>query len=188
MKNSLWISSYHGHVIKLLYLLELKPERTCLLRSNKVTKNDPDSNYNKKKRGKKNQEYIVEKILKKRTRYGKVEYFLKWKDYSDSENSWEPIENLNCDDLVASYEAIIKNKPSTSIDFESSDQYDGNNNDEQQKIAQKVVSIKKLHGQIIYYVKFNGIEEPEAITSNKAEQLYSHLIIKYYKNKWYGIK
>ena len=142
-------------------------------RPNKVTKNDPDSNYNKKKRGKKNQEYIVEKILKKRTRYGKVEYFLKWKGYSDSVNSWEPNENLNCEELIKQFESIKKNKPSTSIDFESSEE-------SEQKVAQKVVAVDKLHDQIIYYVKFQGIEEPEAIKSNKATKLYPQLILEFY--------
>jgi len=65
----------------------------------------------------------AKKILEKRIRYGKAEYFIKWRDYSDSENSWEPIENLDCEDLVEKYEEEIKrkSKPSNSIDFESSD-------------------------------------------------------------------
>ncbi|XP_050056287.1 chromobox protein homolog 5-like isoform X2 [Aphis gossypii] len=54
------------------------------------------------------EEYDVEKILDKRSTYGIVEYFLKWKDYDDSYNSWEPMENMKCDGLIASFENQLK--------------------------------------------------------------------------------
>lgn len=51
------------------------------------------------------EEYVVEKIINHRyTKKGKLEYFLKWKGFSDVDNTWEPAENLNCPDLVEAYE------------------------------------------------------------------------------------
>ena len=38
--------------------------------------------------------YRVEKILDQRRRRGKIEYLIKWLNYSDSYNSWEPAENV----------------------------------------------------------------------------------------------
>jgi hypothetical protein len=41
-------------------------------------------------------EYVVEKVLAYRVNAkGVKEYLLKWKGYSDSDNSWEPYDNLN---------------------------------------------------------------------------------------------
>lgn len=39
--------------------------------------------------------YEIEKILRARRRKGKIEYFIKWKNFNSKFNSWEPEENLN---------------------------------------------------------------------------------------------
>ena len=48
--------------------------------------------------------FIVEKILKKKITGGKTYYFLKWSGYPDSENTWEPVDNLDCPELIEDFE------------------------------------------------------------------------------------
>lgn len=61
-------------------------------------------------------DYEVEKILRKRVKGGKVEYYLKWKGYGMDDCTWEPRDNLTCSDLIEEFEEeerSQKGKPSS---------------------------------------------------------------------------
>ena len=55
-------------------------------------------------------EFIVENVIDKcKGPDGKVQYLIKWKGFDNTENTWEPTENLNCNDLIEEYEKSIRN-------------------------------------------------------------------------------
>nr|CAD7588700.1 unnamed protein product [Timema genevievae] len=48
--------------------------------------------------------YAAERIMKKRVRRGRVEYFVKWKGWSQKHSTWEPEENILDGRLIDSFE------------------------------------------------------------------------------------
>jgi len=50
------------------------------------------------------EEYVVEQILQKRITAGRTEYLLKWKGYGTDDNTWEPMDNLGCPELIEAFE------------------------------------------------------------------------------------
>ena len=49
--------------------------------------------------------FEVEAVIDKRIKFRKVEYLIKWRNYSNDQNTWEPIENLvNVKNLIESFE------------------------------------------------------------------------------------
>lgn len=58
----------------------------------------------KKKSRQDSEEYIIERILDFKFQSGKEYFYIKWKGWPDSENTWEPIEHLdNCPNILQQF-------------------------------------------------------------------------------------
>lgn len=49
------------------------------------------------------QEWEVEKIVNERKRGGKKEYLIRWKNCDESQDTWEPENGINCENLVSAF-------------------------------------------------------------------------------------
>ncbi|KAI0986495.1 hypothetical protein GJ496_008105 [Pomphorhynchus laevis] len=134
------------------------------------------------------EEYIVEKIVDKRIRNGKVEYLLKWKNYDYSDNTWEPEANLDCPDLIATFEANLKIKQAK--------QKVGSIDDETQKldifnskafergcVPEKILGATDASGEILFLMKWKNSSQVDLVPARVANLHCPQLVIQFYEER-----
>ncbi|KAK8861085.1 hypothetical protein M9Y10_012780 [Tritrichomonas musculus] len=112
--------------------------------------------------------YEVEEILKHRETASGLSYFLKWKGFPSSENSWESESNLNCKELLDSYWEKVREDEKKKSQLEKK----GNQKDSKQKTRDARIEIigvrKDDNGKIIFLTK-------NKINGEKAERSLAYL-------------
>ncbi|KAG8269025.1 chromobox protein homolog 3-like [Homalodisca vitripennis] len=142
--------------------------------------------------------YHVEKVLDKRTVRGKTEYFLKWKGYSDIDNSWEPEHNLNCPDLIKDFEDERKKKKKTVVR-----KYNISNPVAKQKRVsvgsktpdevkqgferglepEMIVAATYSGEEMMFLMKWKRSRRADLVTAEEAKLICPHLVIKFYEDR-----
>ena len=88
-------------------------------------------------------EYEVEKVLKKRKRKGKDEYFVKWKNFN--ETTWEPVSNLsNAANLIDEFNKSLDPEPEAA---------------EPEYEVEVVLDKRMRKGKLEYFVKWKNYDE-----------------------------
>lgn len=138
-------------------------------------------------------EFYVERIEDKRIKNGKIEYYLKWKGYPRSENTWEPIDNLNCSDLVAAYEESLKNKkhnmgpPSfvPSIKPKAKQKAVEVNKSEFDRgfEPERILGVSNVSGELKFLMKWSGREEADFVSAKQANAICPRIVIQFYEER-----
>ncbi|XP_039438236.1 chromobox protein homolog 3-like [Culex pipiens pallens] len=151
-------------------------------------------------------EFSVEKILDRRVVNGKVEYFLKWKGYSNDDNTWEPEENLDCPDLIQAFEDARK-KGKESKD-ESTSRKPGRKStaadeaakapaakrkstaSEDKKIGfdrglepEEILGATDHNGQLMFLMKWKDAANADLVPAKQANVKCPQIVIKFYESR-----
>ena len=123
--------------------------------------------------------YEVEKIVDKRTNvYGLVEYLVKWKGYSSSDNTWEPKKNLKrLDYMIKEFENGIGEKYVKKMKK-------GSLKNEIPDIPKKVIKMKKINGERYCKIKWrkrrnNNNPTPSYVKYDIVKDRYPLLLLEY---------
>uniref|UniRef100_A0A3B3RA38 Chromobox homolog 1b (HP1 beta homolog Drosophila) n=1 Tax=Paramormyrops kingsleyae TaxID=1676925 RepID=A0A3B3RA38_9TELE len=142
------------------------------------------------------EEYVVEKVLDRRVMKGKVEYLLKWKGFSDEDNTWEPEDNLDCPDLIAEFlqsqkaahEAGGKRKPESEPEGESRPK---KRKDEPEKLRgfargldpERIIGATDSSGELMFLMKWKNSDEADLVPAKEANVKCPQVVISFYEER-----
>lgn len=153
------------------------------------------------------EEFSVEKVLDRRVVKGKVEYFLKWKGYSNDENTWEPEENLDCPDLIAQFEEQRKKKEAIASGKRGHDEKDLKKRKststptpsqakkkagaEEKKLEgfdrnlepERIIGATDSSGELMFLMKWKGTDDADLVPARIANEKCPQIVIKFYEER-----
>jgi len=156
--------------------------------------------------GEDEEEFVVEKVVDTRMRGGKREYLLKWKGYPDSENTWEPSENLDCPELIAAYEECAKKdkdektKKRKSKDASSHDTDDSSSTSSKKKksaedddnkprgfdrglMPERIIGATDSSGELMFLMKWKDSDEADLVPARQANVRCPQIVIAFYEER-----
>lgn len=149
------------------------------------------------------EEFSVEKVLDKRINNGRVEYLLKWKGYTDEDNTWEPEENLDCPDLIQLFEDARKKKEAAKKD-ELSKKRKSASSTSADKLDNKPILIEEdnrprgfergldpdriigatdASGELMFLMTWKGTEEADLVPARQVNVRCPHIVIQFYEDR-----
>ncbi|XP_056309373.1 chromobox protein homolog 1a [Danio aesculapii] len=147
------------------------------------------------------EEYVVEKVLDRRVVKGRVEYLLKWKGFSEEDNTWEPEDNLDCPDLIAEYmtkHKINDDKKESSAKRKESDTDGGGEDsrpkkrkDEQDKPRgfargldpERIIGATDSSGELMFLMKWKNSDEADLVPAKEANVKCPQVVISFYEER-----
>ncbi|KAF4522719.1 hypothetical protein B566_EDAN010925 [Ephemera danica] len=154
--------------------------------------------------GEEEEEYSVEQVLDRRMRNGKVEYLLKWKGYSEADNTWEPEENLDCPDLISEFENNRKKKeaakkeepktkkrsatPATTPAEKPAKKKTPEEENKPRGFArglepEKIIGATDSSGELMFLMKWKGTDEADLVPSRQANKECPQVVISFYEER-----
>jgi len=140
---------------------------------------------------------------------GKAEYLIKWKNYGDVHNSWEPEENLNDECLNDFNNRFVESKKrkSTYSDEESSSNekqtskktcplhndlrvrgfVNRDNLARGSRCNQKpecITGATDITGELVFLVKYQNSDEYNLVPSSVANKKFPQIVIKFYESHY----
>uniref|UniRef100_G3TSC5 Heterochromatin protein 1 n=1 Tax=Loxodonta africana TaxID=9785 RepID=G3TSC5_LOXAF len=144
------------------------------------------------------EEFVVEKVLDRRVVNGKVEYFLKWKGFTDAANTWEPEGNLDCPKLIEAFlnsQKAGKEKDGTKrkslFDSECNDGKSKKKRDAADKPRgfargldpKQIIGATDSSGELSFLMKWKGSDEADSVPAKEANMKCPQIVIAFYEER-----
>ncbi|XP_014884491.1 chromobox protein homolog 3a isoform X1 [Poecilia latipinna] len=142
------------------------------------------------------EEFVVEKVMDQRIVNGKVEFYLKWKGFTDADNTWEPEENLDCPELISAFlesQKNIKEKPSAvkrkaSREEGETDSAKKTETEQPRGFArnlnpEKIIGATDSSGELMFLMKWKDSDEADLVPAREANTRCPQVVIAFYEER-----
>ncbi|KAG7477393.1 hypothetical protein MATL_G00069130 [Megalops atlanticus] len=156
------------------------------------------------------EEYVVEKVLDRRVVKGRVEYFLKWKGFSEKHNTWEPEKNLDCPELIVEFMKNFKkgrggdgtlsggrSQDSSSTKRKTSTEEEAGSRKQKKKeddalIAcgfergmepERIIGATDSCGDLMFLMKWKDSDEADLVLAKDANKKCPQIVIAFYEER-----
>lgn len=155
------------------------------------------------------EEFTVEKVLDRRVTKGRVEFFLKWKGYSNKYNTWEPEKNLGCPELIAEFmktykkssngenSATVNSKGAKDPNKRSPDEEEAESRAKKKKeeailVArgferglrpEKIIGATDSTGELMFLMKWKESDEADLVLAKEANHKCPQIVIAFYEER-----
>ncbi|XP_041940719.1 chromobox protein homolog 1a [Alosa pseudoharengus] len=149
------------------------------------------------------EEYVVEKVLDRRVVKGRVEYLLKWKGFSDEDNTWEPEDNLDCPDLIAEFlqsqksaheekkEGGKRKTGESDSDVGGEESRPKKRKDEAEKPRgfargldpERIIGATDSSGELMFLMKWKNSDEADLVPAKEANVKCPQVVISFYEER-----
>ncbi|XP_067618786.1 chromobox protein homolog 3 [Eurosta solidaginis] len=128
--------------------------------------------------------FVVEKIIDKRiTPEGKVEYYIKWRGYPSSENTWEPEENCDCPALIQKFEESRAKSKKRGEKKPKVEEIQKPRGYERGLAMEQIVGATDETGDVSYLIKWQFCDEFDLVAGAEVREKNPEFIIDFFERR-----
>ncbi|XP_037947706.1 chromobox protein homolog 1-like [Teleopsis dalmanni] len=128
--------------------------------------------------------FVVEKIIDKRiTTEGKVEYYIKWRGYPSSDNTWEPEENCDCPAIIQRFEESRAKSKKRGEKKPKVEEIQKSRGYDRGLAIEQIVGATDTTGDVSYLVKWQFCDEFDLVPGALVRQKNPEFIIDFFERR-----